>query len=179
MSLSTAACSTSIATSPTIRAVSREKSCMKIPTQALSLKQAYGGDMDKTFPNHVPKHTVAWSTIEINSHEIMLGDHPSVSSGPPITIEWDAFRSVKLTVAQYEECNPVHRSRGALLIPKAVREDWLRNQGYSRRELEMAIRSIHENKKGRLSSAADGRGWSKLFTRNRNAHSQGRRSILR
>ena len=135
--------------------------------------------MDTTLPIHVPKHVVAWSTVEINSHEVMLGDHPSVSSGPPITIKWDAFESVKLTVAEYEECNPSHRSSGALLIPKAVREDWLRNQGYSRRELETAIRAINENKKGKLSSAAYGRGWSKLFTRNKIAHGQRQRSILR
>jgi hypothetical protein len=180
MSLSTAACTASIATSlPTISAVCREKTCLKIPTQALSLKQAYGNDMDTTFPNHVPKHEVAWTTIEIHIHGVMLGDHPSVSSGPPITIEWDAFKSVKLTIVEYEESKPSHRSSGALLIPKAVREDWLRNQGYSRRELEMAIRSIHENKKGRLSSAADGRGWSKLFTRNKNVHGQRQRRILR
>jgi hypothetical protein len=180
MSLSTAACTASIATFlPTISAVCREKTCLKIPTQALSLKQAYGSDMDTTLPNHIPTHAVAWSTIEIKSHEVMLGDHPSVSSGPPITIQWDAFKSVKVTVAEYEEYNPSHRSSVALLIPKAVREDWLRNQGYSRRELETAIRATHGNKKGRLSNAADGRGWSKLFTRNKNAHNQRQRSILR
>lgn len=182
MSLSTDASTASIATStssPTFSAVCFEKTCLKIPTQALSLKQAYGSDMDTTLPNHVPKHAVAWSTIEINSHEVLLGDHPSISCGLPITIEWDAFKSVKVTVAEYEECNPSHRSSGALIIPKAVREDWLRNQGYSRRELETAIRARHTDKKGRLSSAADGRGWSTLFTRNKNAHGQRQRSILR
>ncbi len=159
--------------------IGEETSCMKVATQVLSLERAYGkyNASSTTLTKHAA--AITWAAVEINSHEVMLGDHPYVSSGPPITIEWDAFQSVKLTVAKYEECNPHHRSRGALLIPKAVREDWLRNQGYSRRELEIAIRSIHENKKGRLSNAADGRGWSKLFTRNKNAHSQGHRSILR
>jgi hypothetical protein len=157
--------------------VGQEKSCMKVSTQALSLERSYGKDI--TSSATLSKHTAAihWSTVEINSHAVILGDNPSVSSGPPITIGWKAFESVKVTVAEYEECNLNHRSPRALLLPKTVREDWLRNVGYSRKELESTAQAIQKTKEGRRSSAGDGRGWSRLaqqWTGDKNAHGRQR-----
>jgi hypothetical protein len=153
--------------------VGTEKSCMKVSTHALSLERAYGIDR-KT---DAAVQAVAWSTVEIHSHEVILGDHPSVSSGPPFTIEWTAFESVTWTVAEYksDECNNIdteshHRfsSSGNIIIPNTVREAWLRHQGYSHLELGIATRAIHKIKEGRRSSARDldrhGRGWSRLWS---------------
>jgi hypothetical protein len=144
-----------------ILAVGPEKSCMKVSTHALSLEQACENDINTTLTlsKHavvvVPVVQVTWSTVEINSHEVILGDHPSVSSGAPFTIEWTAFESVKLTVADYEECKPHHRSPQAMLIPAAVRQAWLLNQGYSLRELEITHRKIHTIQELRRLSARE------------------------
>jgi hypothetical protein len=150
------------------------KSCMKVSTHALSLERAYGTDRK----HDVAVQAVAWSTVEIHSHEVILGDHPSVSSGPPFTIEWTAFESVTLTVSAHEdECNTNRNTpntdtdadlhhrfsySGNIIIPNAVREAWLRHQGYSRKELEITTRAIRKIKEDRRSSAKDGRGWSCL-----------------
>jgi hypothetical protein len=75
--------------------VGTEKSCLKVSTHALSLERIYG--TDRKYADTV--QAVAWSTVEIHSHEVILGDHPSVSSGPPFTIEWTAFESVTVSVA--------------------------------------------------------------------------------
>ena len=169
--------STSYSTASLTVSVGPEKSCMKVSTHALSLKRAYGKDSNTTLSKPVLAVQVTWSTVEINSHAVILGDHPSVSNGPPFTIEWKAFESVKLTVAEYEECNPHHRSSEAMLLPKVVRETWLRNQGYSRRELEISTQDMNKIKELRKSSAKDGRGWGGLqrWTRNKNNANGGQR----
>jgi hypothetical protein len=138
-------------------------SCMNISTHALSLERAYGKDGTPKFSMDARDAiTVAFSTVQIHSHEIMLGDHPSVSSGPAVTIEWTALHTRKLTIDEYEERNPSpsRSSHKALLLPRAVREDRLRKHGYSTRQLEIATRAVNKIKKNRRSSVGDGRGWS-------------------
>jgi hypothetical protein len=173
---STASMATSSSLPPAlVSVVGTEKSCLKVCTHALSLERAYGTDRKHA---DAVQQAVAWSTVEIHSHEVILGDHPSVSSGPPFTIEWTAFESVTVSVAEYEdECNTNrnipntdadadlhHRFTysGNIIISNAVREAWLRHQGYTRKELEITARAIRKIKEGRRSSAQDGRGWSCL-----------------
>jgi hypothetical protein len=182
------ACTGSSATLPALP-VGPGKSCMKVLTHDLSLEQTYGTpppppslplaltspltsppplqDIDTALSKHV-----AWSTLEINSHVVTLGDHPSVSSGPPYKLEWTTFESVTLNVDEYEESHPGRRSTGDLLIPKAHREDYFLKLGYARQELVIITRAINKIKKGRRSSAEDGRGRSWSWTQNKNAHGQ-------
>jgi hypothetical protein len=133
------------------------RSCMKVSTPALSLKRTYGRGGTPMFS--MDAITVAWSTVQVNSHEVMLGDHPSVSSGPPLAIKWTALHSYEVTVDNYEKRRPYHRSPEDLLLPKAVREGMLRKQGYPPRQLKIAIRAVNKIKRRRQSSAGDGRGW--------------------
>jgi hypothetical protein len=159
----------------------QKPSCLKVSTHALSLKRAYGTDITVTT---LSKPAVTWSTVEIHSHAVILGDHPAVSSGPPFTIEWTAFESVTLTLAEYEDkCNTHinctkadaaadddnsqrHRfsSSGSILIPNTAREAWLRKEGYSRKEMEITSQEIRRIKERRRSSARDrdGRGYGCL-----------------
>jgi hypothetical protein len=161
MSFSTT-CTASSATLPALSVGGPDKSCMKVSTHALSLKRVYGKVNELTDKVAIG---VTWSTVEINSHEVILGDHPGVSSGPPVTIKWTAFESVELTVEEYEERHPPHRSYRDLSIPRHLRQRWLRNQGYTRQELKIAAQAVKKTKKRRRSSArdADGGRWRSRF----------------
>jgi hypothetical protein len=170
MSFSTASTATSSSSSSSLPVallppIGTETSCLKVSTHALSLERAYGTDRKND-----AVQAVAWSTVEIHSHEVILGDHPSVSSGPPFTIEWTAFESVTVSVAEYKgderntDTDSHHRfsDSGSIVIPVTVREAWLRHQGYTHLELGIATRAIHKIKEGRRSSARDldgSRGW--------------------
>lgn len=81
---------------------------------------------------------VSFSQITVHRHLITLGDNPSPSEGPPISIEWTSFDSHTLTVDEYESAKPEPRVHQQLLIPRILREGWLVSNGVSRRAIQAA-----------------------------------------
>eukprot|EP00816_Leptocylindrus_hargravesii_P002038 CAMPEP_0196816240 /NCGR_PEP_ID=MMETSP1362-20130617/54274_1 /TAXON_ID=163516 /ORGANISM="Leptocylindrus danicus, Strain CCMP1856" /LENGTH=164 /DNA_ID=CAMNT_0042193491 /DNA_START=8 /DNA_END=502 /DNA_ORIENTATION=+ len=77
---------------------------------------------------------VSFGTVDIREHNVRLGNNPSCSSGPPIALEWEARRSIVLSVDEFE-VRANRRTREELVMPRHVREDILRRRGYSRKEL--------------------------------------------
>jgi hypothetical protein len=82
---------------------------------------------------------VSFSTIDVHTHLIKLGDNPSTTAGPPLTISWKAFDSQTVSLEEFEESRKERRDRDDLIIPRYVREDWLRAIGYSWSDLKKVI----------------------------------------
>mmetsp|Transcript_22221 Transcript_22221/g.33358 ORF Transcript_22221/g.33358 Transcript_22221/m.33358 type:complete len:185 (-) Transcript_22221:290-844(-) len=80
------------------------------------------------------KKQVSFGTVDIREHNVRLGNNPSCSSGPPIALEWEARRSIVLSVDEFE-VRANRRTREELVMPRHVREDILRRRGYSRKEI--------------------------------------------
>jgi hypothetical protein len=131
------------------------KGCLRIRTQLSSASRRYGS-LKK------PEKSVSWGSLEMHSHQVLLGDNPSVSAGYPITIGWKKDASQALSVDDYESGLAGRRSRRELAIPRNVREDWLLELGYSRAELRKAHTDVLKVKRDRKASAEDGRLWEKL-----------------
>jgi hypothetical protein len=91
-----------------------KKGCLKIKTQTESLK--------KTVSSSTDDRSVFFSTLEIRTYPLRLGDNPSISSGPPLTISWDSEGDpLVVELEDYEESRPTRRSRKDLIVPKLVR----------------------------------------------------------
>jgi hypothetical protein len=131
------------------------KGCIRVRSQGNSIAQRHGR-IEKT------ENAVSWGTIEMHSHVIELGDNPAVSHGPPITLGREITDSCKLSVDDYESSLEGRRSKRELILPGALREDWLRELGYSRKELREAVSVVKMIKVDRRSSAEDGKLWEKL-----------------
>jgi hypothetical protein len=144
-----------------------EKSCLRVRTQALSLERSYGIDKDTDTDDSrflgEQKNHVTLTTIQMHHHEVMLGDHPSVSSGPPLTIDWNPFESFTLDLDNYEMCHRQHRAKDSILIPAVVREACLRDR-YARSELVKTIATVRKLKEDRRRSASDGKLWRRLLS---------------
>ena len=82
------------------------------------------------------KH-VSFGTIEIIEFPITLGDNPAVSSGPPLTIEWEPQQRIRFDLDLFEEYRPERRHRRQLPIDPIVREDVLIASGI---ELDQLLR---------------------------------------
>lgn len=72
-------------------------------------------------PQEIPAHPrsrkVRFSTIVIRDYDIILGDHPCCSYGPPLTIDWEYHQHDPLEVDVYEFENALSRRtlRGMML----------------------------------------------------------------
>ena len=82
---------------------------------------------------------VRFETVEIIECPITIGDNPSVSSGVPLTIEWDCQKRTKLAVEFFENHRPPRRTNKKLLrIKSKQRERLLRKIGFTLQEIDEA-----------------------------------------
>jgi hypothetical protein len=94
---------------------------------------------------------------------MIMGDNPSVSSGPPVTIDWEHQDVEECDLSGYEESKPEKRSKSQMLLPAEVREAWMRDQGYARSEMAKVGKEIDRIKRGR-SAAISQQKWQPLFS---------------
>lgn len=119
------------------KATNLPKSCMKQSTALV----------------FAPKKSVTFHNVQVREHEMILGDNPSVSCGPPLSITWNSHVSFEYTVDDYEKAHPTRRNKANMLVPRMVREEWLRNAGYARSDFVEMERVLFKIKKSRAASA--------------------------
>ena len=102
--------------------------------------------------NSAAKKSVRFDTLEIIQFPCILGDHPSCSSGAPLTLDWKPQEQSVVKVDFYEFTRDPRRSR--LTTPKAEREEHLLAMGCTPAQLAQAEEIIAQIKKDRVSSAS-------------------------
>ena len=75
------------------------------------------------------RKAVAFSTVEIHHHKLILGDHPSVSDGVPLTLDWSVEYTEAIDLDSHEQ-NRQCRS-GLFFMESSEREQLARNNGAS------------------------------------------------
>ena len=76
--------------------------------------------------------------------------NPAVTSGAPVTIDWEIQNKTDLTVNAYEQCKPKRRRRRKLLISVSQRAILLLAAGYSIDEIadaSMDAQSVKDSRK--------------------------------
>lgn len=135
------------------------KGCLKSGKQAFSV----GHVKWSTKKSINKRRQVSFSFVEFHLHEILLGDNPAVSNGPPLTLSWKAVESYKLHLDKYEASKALpSRDRHQMILPKCVREDWLKAAGYSRSEQVRASRAVRAIQSQRSQSMLDSDLWQKI-----------------
>ncbi|KAL7473949.1 hypothetical protein ACHAXS_014321 [Conticribra weissflogii] len=87
---------------------------------------------------------VSFKDVNIREYERVLGDNPSVTSGPPLAIGWRYDPNpIQMGVDGFEEGKGLPRSSSEFLVPKAVREKLLKDHAdVSRRDMAAAVRQV-------------------------------------
>lgn len=124
-------------------------SCMKYRTQSHSVAHS--------FDNHKGTKSVSFADVSVHLHEITLGDNPSVTSGPPLTIGWKPFFSKTVPLDSYETSKPPARVKQEMLVPRVTREDWLRDAGFARGVINETVKEVTVIRENRAKSARDSR----------------------
>jgi hypothetical protein len=154
--------------SPTVEVTGLRKGSLKILSHEESLERSYRtSDAQTTIPpsprdsssRQSRKRSVSFSTVHIHFHSRILGDNPSVSSGPPIALG-DSLGPAPdpLGVDEYESLRdaddaPPRRRQSELLLGRMDREDLLKECGYSRSDFFEAEREVRKLKAQRQASA--------------------------
>lgn len=97
--------------------------------------------------------SIRFEKLEVRDYPLALGDNPSVTNGPPLTIEWEHAGEYVISVEDYENNRPPRRHKRNMVVPKRVRQDWLRDEGYSRGEMNEAEKQALKAKKDRMATA--------------------------
>mmetsp|Transcript_35007 Transcript_35007/g.73847 ORF Transcript_35007/g.73847 Transcript_35007/m.73847 type:complete len:199 (-) Transcript_35007:227-823(-) len=95
-------------------------------------------------------HRVGFACVQVREYFRILGDNPSVSAGPPITLSWsyDETPSDQCTIDEWElqRCNE-RRTRVEFRVPEDIRTDWVLDAGYSEAQVQEVVDAIDISKK--------------------------------
>ena len=97
------------------------------------------------------KKGVSFSMVRIREYPYVIGDSPSVSTGPPLSIGWESENTVEVTLDEHEHIRiPDRRNLAELKVPSNVRMEMLSKSGFSTREIVQGTKMASKTKMERL-----------------------------
>ena len=103
------------------------------------------------------RSTITFGQVNIREYERVLGDNPSVTSGPPLSIGWRYSPStLNMSIDDYEENKGSPRSSSEYLVPRSIRLATLKEHAdIPHREMVNAVRDIQKTKSQRRKTVAN------------------------
>jgi hypothetical protein len=95
------------------------------------------------------KRNVSFSNISMRNYPLTLGDNPSVSCGPPTTLDWEFEEAEELSLDDYENNRAPRRKPREMLLNYYQRKAILENSGHSEEEIKRARRQAERSKRQR------------------------------
>lgn len=130
-----------------------ERSASKVPSLQDSMNTNDTQNSDgSSSPNR--SRSVSFSTCEIHSFKMILGDNPGVQIGLPIQLGPESDETSVIDIDTYEDCRNGKRKKGQeLSISFYERLRFLRMSGYSDDELARRLDEVEKTKKNRERSS--------------------------
>lgn len=134
------------------RCVQDPRKCLINLTMDESLHKRYGFDTDararraertKKRVGSIENLAVSFDKVIIREYPICLGNNPSVSRGPPLTIDWDPMTHLEFDFLQLQDAKMPSRGQAEMFVPLFVRERMLKNAGYSRKEIMKMVKDVN------------------------------------
>jgi len=103
---------------------------------------------DDLNPRTAPRRSVSFGVVTVRSYDRVVGDNPSVSSGPALDFSWNYKTHDDLSIDHYEQHRSANRrSTLELVVHRRERDNILRHDfGVSRPQIASCIRSINRCK---------------------------------
>jgi hypothetical protein len=83
---------------------------------------------------------VSFQNVIIREYDLTLGDNPSVSYGPPVSLDWNYSEEKAINLELYEGNRPQRRSMRQMNINHYQRKHLLRMYGHTEEEIKQAKR---------------------------------------
>lgn len=111
------------------------RSVMKIRTLDESVHSTYGGSENGS------KGRISFKSVGIREYARTVGDNPSCSSGPPVSISWEYRALEEISLDEYEQNRPPRRSHFEMVLPRKIRHNMLRQEwDVTQREIAESVR---------------------------------------
>ena len=92
------------------------------------------------------RRNVSFASVGIREYSQTLGDHPNVSYGPPLSLDWDYSDEIKLDFEVYEAERPPRRSARGMMQNYYQRKSILSRYGHTEEELKRSKKLINKAK---------------------------------
>jgi len=96
-----------------------------------------------------PKRKVHFGEVLVRDYEMILGDHPCCSYGPPVTIDWDYLEYEPLDVNEYEFHHPPRRNIKEMGLNYYKRMALLSKAGFTEVEFKQSKKLVKREKTNR------------------------------
>lgn len=123
----------------------RKPSLKKVSSFIGNTKSEKDGDSEM-------KPSVSFSNLQIREYDVALGDNPSCSFGPPVSLGWDYQDAEVVPLEKYERArsNKFPRRKSFMLSYNVRKYLLLKTAGYTKAELREAMKEVerikHERK---------------------------------
>ncbi len=129
---------------------------------SLAALQSCNEASEEDFSSHVSGRSdkssssrVSFGDVRVRRHKITLGDHPCVSQGPPVALDWSYMSSQHFDLEDYEmitgdrqKAQKISREeREELLRTKGVSDDSLSRIEFEVQEIKASRKAVKEDKK--------------------------------
>jgi hypothetical protein len=108
------------------------RNILVVKTQSDSMLRAYGSPSLSRCPSYASQHSnrsnVSFQTVMVREYPRCIGDNPSVSSGPPLSIEWEPQKFEEISIDDFEESRASKNSTKCEKITSRGRVDILQNE---------------------------------------------------
>mmetsp|Transcript_31735 Transcript_31735/g.69711 ORF Transcript_31735/g.69711 Transcript_31735/m.69711 type:complete len:276 (-) Transcript_31735:1125-1952(-) len=101
---------------------------------------------------------ISFTSVDIQEHDLTLGDHPDCSYGPPTALDWTVKRRHSIDIDDYEDdrcrdtgTNP-RRPHRQMVINYIDRRDAIKNAGYTDEDIKLATKKKQRTKELRKKS---------------------------
>jgi hypothetical protein len=122
-----------------------------------------------------PKKTVSFFSVTVRQYNRVIGDHPEVRVGPPVSLGWEYLQLPEQTLEEYQESKPERRS---LRLSSITRKNLLLNVfGYSEEEIRAAEKEVQVIQKKREQSLKQGKASRVVESAMQSARRRFRRSF--
>eukprot|EP00814_Leptocylindrus_danicus_P017681 CAMPEP_0116024918 /NCGR_PEP_ID=MMETSP0321-20121206/12669_1 /TAXON_ID=163516 /ORGANISM="Leptocylindrus danicus var. danicus, Strain B650" /LENGTH=169 /DNA_ID=CAMNT_0003496873 /DNA_START=350 /DNA_END=860 /DNA_ORIENTATION=+ len=89
------------------------------------------------------RRKVSFGAVQFREHELVLGDNPSCSMGPPVSLGWGFKDRRPMNLDLFEQARSgTRRNDKEFYMPTCVREEMLFERDYSRAELREVVTEI-------------------------------------
>lgn len=96
------------------------------------------------------RRNVSFNSVEVREHDVVLGDNPACSAGPPIQLGWDPGPVQKVCINKYEATRGPRRSQIEMRMGHKIRFKMLSGEGrYTMRTLNEATHRVQKERKER------------------------------